>query len=155
MLDEMFKWLVDLIIRSVAFQRDWKVKGSRKFWALEIIEGKRIGGRKEFIIQERGWRYITRGTIGWVVGDKSLSETSGKSWSRYFWRTWARLSWRRAWEEINCPVCIRVIIGTISSLFGTLTSSEFLELGQLLASCSVSIPPDHLLKFSFVSAHDG
>jgi len=33
--------------------------------------------------------------------------------------------------------------------------SEFLELGPLLASCSVSIPLDHLLKFSPVSAHVG
>ena len=32
--------------------------------------------------------------------------------------------------------------------------SEFLELGQLLAFCSVSIPLDHLLKFSLVNAHD-
>ena len=33
--------------------------------------------------------------------------------------------------------------------------SEFLELGSFLASYSVPVPSNHLLKFSLVSAHDG
>jgi len=31
----------------------------------------------------------------------------------------------------------------------------FLEFDPFLASCSVSVSPDHLLKFSLVSAHEG